>query len=72
MNGPRERSHMGLIYVVMWPRHGWCGWRFNHDRFGTEWDVTVSSRGLSRPTLVLSLVYDIYGFTILKLIRITF
>ena len=25
MDRPRERPHMGLIYIVMCPRHGWCG-----------------------------------------------
>ena len=28
---------MGLIDVMMCPRRGWCGWHFNHDRFGTKW-----------------------------------
>ena len=38
MDGHRERSHMGLIYVVMCHRRRWCDWCFNHGEFGAEWE----------------------------------
>ena len=37
MDGPIERPYMGLIDVMMCPRRGWCGWRFNHNGFEAEW-----------------------------------
>ena len=55
MDRPMKRPHMGLIYVMMCPRCGWCGWHFNHDGFGVEWDATMLLRGLLRPTPVVEI-----------------
>ena len=59
MDGPRERLYMGLIYIVMCFRRGWCGWRFNHDGLGAEWGCHGVIAGLPRPKLVSSSAYDI-------------
>ena len=59
MDGPRERPYIGLIYIVMCPRHGWCDWRFNHDEFGTKWGCHSVIVWLTQPTPVLASVYDI-------------
>ena len=77
MDGPMERPHMGLIYIyiyVMCPRHGWCGWCFNHDNgFRTEWGCHGVVVWLTQPNTSVGALYMIfYGFTILKPICIMF
>ena len=66
MDRPRERSHMGLIYIVMCPHRGWCSWHFNYDGFRAKWGFHDSSHGLPRPTLMSGSVYDIWWFYNIK------
>ena len=72
MDRSRERPHMGLIYIVMCSRRGWCGWHFNHDRFGAKWGcrcrrITYPSQHQCRARYM---IFD--GFMILKPICICF
>ena len=66
---PMERPHSGFD-ICDDPHRGCCGWSFNHSGLGRSGDVTVSSRGLSKPTPVSGSVYMyiylIYRFLILK------
>ena len=55
MDGPRERPHMGLIYVVMCPIVGGVAGVSIKTDLGRSEDATVSSRGLPRPIAVIGL-----------------
>ena len=54
-----EKSHMGLIYFMMCPVVGGMAGVSTTKGLGRNGDVTMSSCDSPRPTLVLSLLYDI-------------
>ena len=59
MDKLRERSHMGLIYIVMCPSVGSVAGVSTMMDLGRSGDATGSSRGLSKPTLVSGSIYNI-------------
>ena len=52
MDEPRERSHMGLIYIVICPAMGGVADISTTTDLGWNGDATVSLHGLLRPTPV--------------------
>ena len=65
-DGPMEWSHMGLINFMMCPVVGGMTDVSTTKGLGRNQDATMSSRGSPRPTLVLSLLYDIWWFWNIK------
>ena len=59
MDGPKERPHMGLIYIVMCPVVGGVVGVLTTAYLGQSGDVTMSLCGLPRSTPMSGFIYDI-------------